>query len=97
MPFGYGHPRVDPSQAKIIYLAANSIRLWDIIGEGQVTSIAKLASECFKNHGRPLRIAVDEAAWRFNNLTDEQTAKIQEGKYTQEHIPLDTSHVTKGY
>lgn len=55
-------------------------RLWDILGGGEVTSVAKLAAECFERNGRPLRIVVDEAAWRFNNLIAEQTATIRVGE-----------------
>ncbi len=44
--------------------------LWGILGDGDVTSLANLATDFLERHGRPLRIAVDEAAWRFNNLRD---------------------------
>lgn len=32
-------------------------------------TIALLAEAHFREHGRPLKIAVDEADWRFNNVT----------------------------
>lgn len=51
--------------------------LWDVIGDGQVISIAKYASDHFEKHGRPLRIAIDEAGWRFNNLNDHQVKQIR--------------------
>ena len=52
--------------------------LWTILGEGEVCSIADYAATFFKEHNRPLRIAVDDACWRFTNLTPEQVHKIQE-------------------
>ncbi|KAK8179715.1 PIN domain-like protein, partial [Phyllosticta citribraziliensis] len=50
--------------------------LWDIVGEGDVTEIAQLASDHFRRTGRPLRIAVDEAGWRFHNLNEHQVKGI---------------------
>ncbi|KAI6801262.1 hypothetical protein KC360_g1520 [Hortaea werneckii] len=50
--------------------------LWDVIGEGEIVHIADYAAQHFRKHGRPLRIAVDEACWRFTNLTPEQVEKI---------------------
>ncbi|KAK8246597.1 hypothetical protein HDK90DRAFT_15316 [Phyllosticta capitalensis] len=50
--------------------------IWDIIGEGEVTEIAQLASNHFRRTGRPLRIAVDEAGWRFHNLNEHQVKEI---------------------
>ncbi|KNG46629.1 beta-lactamase-like protein [Stemphylium lycopersici] len=41
--------------------------------------IAQLAEEHHQCHGRPLRIAVDEADWRFNNLTVQQVHAIRDG------------------
>lgn len=55
--------------------------LWDQLGDGEVISIAKHASDHFKKTGRPLRIAIDEAGWRFNNLNAYQVAKFRESKY----------------
>ncbi|KAK6436198.1 hypothetical protein LTR95_007609 [Oleoguttula sp. CCFEE 5521] len=52
--------------------------LWEVIGDGEVTTIADFATKHFETEGRPLRIAVDEAGWRFNNLTDAQVAQIRE-------------------
>nr|OQO18136.1 hypothetical protein B0A51_15208 [Rachicladosporium sp. CCFEE 5018] len=52
--------------------------LWDVIGDGEVTTIADFATRHFEKEGRPLRIAVDEAGWRFNNLTDAQVVQIRE-------------------
>jgi holliday junction resolvase YEN1 len=51
--------------------------LWSIIGDGTVTSLAALSSQFLKTHGRPIRIAVDEVAWRFKNLNHYQVAAIQ--------------------
>jgi Holliday junction resolvase YEN1 len=41
-------------------------------------SVAQLAEEHYKTHGRPLRIAVDEADWRFHNLSITQVFQIRE-------------------
>ncbi|KAJ4355603.1 uncharacterized protein N0V89_003623 [Didymosphaeria variabile] len=57
------------------------IGLWDVIkNEDHSVPTAQLAEDHFKRHGRPLRIAVDEPDWRFNNLTSQQVNKIREGK-----------------
>lgn len=42
--------------------------------------VAQLAEEHYRRHNRPLRIAVDEADWRFNNVTQAQVYAIREGK-----------------
>ncbi|KAK6955136.1 hypothetical protein Daesc_002767 [Daldinia eschscholtzii] len=44
---------------------------------GQTRSIAEWSSEYFKIHGRPLRIAIDQANWWFKNVTKEKEAEIQ--------------------
>ncbi|KAF2772226.1 PIN domain-like protein, partial [Teratosphaeria nubilosa] len=49
-------------------------------GEGQVVHIADYAAQHFQQPKRPLRIAVDEACWRFCNVTHEQAEKIREGE-----------------
>lgn len=59
---------------------AHKDRLWDVLGKGEEYAIADYAAAHWKKHKRPLRIAVDEACWRFNNLTDEQVARIREGE-----------------
>jgi Holliday junction resolvase YEN1 len=51
--------------------------LWDVIGRGEVVSIAKYATDHFNQHGRPLRVAVDEPGWRFNNLTPQKVEEIR--------------------
>ncbi|THX96043.1 hypothetical protein D6D03_08951 [Aureobasidium pullulans] len=52
--------------------------LWDILGEGEVKSLAQLSTEHYKKHNRPLRVAIDEAGWRFHNLNDTQVAAIRQ-------------------
>jgi len=54
-----------------------SVRLWDIIGAGEVTPIADLAAEHFQRNGHPLRIAIDEAHWRFHTLSDAEIRAIR--------------------
>lgn len=51
--------------------------LWDVVGRGELVTLAKLATDHFKQHGRPLRVAVDEPGWRFNNLTPQQVEFIR--------------------
>nr|POE94430.1 flap endonuclease gen like 1 [Quercus suber] len=55
-------------------------RLWEALGDGEICSIADYAARFFETHQRPLRIAVDEACWRFTNLTDEQVQSIRNGE-----------------
>nr|POE85395.1 flap endonuclease gen like 1 [Quercus suber] len=54
--------------------------LWEALGDGEICSIADYAARFFETHKRPLRIAVDEACWRFTNLTDEQVQAIRDGE-----------------
>jgi Holliday junction resolvase YEN1 len=51
--------------------------LWEVIGRGDLVSLAQYATDHYKQHGRPLRVAVDEPGWRFNNLTPAQVAFIR--------------------
>ncbi|KAF2670896.1 PIN domain-like protein [Microthyrium microscopicum] len=51
--------------------------IWPYLGDGEVVPIVQLASEHFQRYGRPFRIAIDEAQWRFNNLNDGQVANIR--------------------
>ncbi|KAK2058170.1 PIN domain-like protein [Colletotrichum caudatum] len=55
------------------------IRLfWDAVSEaGRDVSLAQWAAKHLEEHGRPLRIAIDEAHWRFKNIGDAQEAKIK--------------------
>ncbi|KAI1474364.1 PIN domain-like protein [Daldinia eschscholtzii] len=43
----------------------------------QTRSISEWSSEYFKIHGRPLRIAIDQANWWFKNVTKEKEAEIK--------------------
>lgn len=51
--------------------------LWEVIGKGELVSLAEHATNHFKRYGRPLRVAVDEPGWRLNNLTPAEVAKIR--------------------
>lgn len=51
--------------------------LWDVIGKGELVTLAKYATDHFNQYGRPLRVAVDEPGWRFNNLTPQQVQFIR--------------------
>jgi Holliday junction resolvase YEN1 len=42
--------------------------------------IAQLAEEHHQQNGRPLRVAIDEADWRFNNLTQAQVYAIRDSR-----------------
>ncbi|KAF3042994.1 hypothetical protein E8E12_009886 [Didymella heteroderae] len=65
-------------------MPADLPRLWDVIRDHeQVIPIARLAEDHFKEHGRPLRIAVDEADWRFNNLTQARVYAIRDSSREQ--------------
>ncbi|KAH6875952.1 hypothetical protein BKA58DRAFT_132119 [Alternaria rosae] len=53
--------------------------LWDTIKKHEESvPVAQLAEQHHRRHGRSLRIAVDEADWRFNNLTMQQVYTIRE-------------------
>ncbi|KAH0121757.1 PIN domain-like protein, partial [Aureobasidium melanogenum] len=52
--------------------------LWDILGEGEMKSLAQLSTDHFQKHKRSLRVAIDEAGWRFHNLSDAQVHAIRE-------------------
>lgn len=57
---------------------------WDVIkDQDRSVPIAQLAEDHFKQHGHPFRIAVDEADWRFNNLTAQQVYAIRESECYQ--------------
>ncbi|KAL5120047.1 hypothetical protein ACEQ8H_002145 [Pleosporales sp. CAS-2024a] len=54
-------------------------QLFDVIKDHEeVVHIAQLAEDHHRQYGRPLRIAVDEADWRFNNLTQAQVYAIRD-------------------
>jgi hypothetical protein len=48
--------------------ANNLLRLWEKIGDGEDTDIAEYAAKHLRGTGRPLRIAVNEAYWRWYNF-----------------------------
>ncbi|KAG9528190.1 hypothetical protein KCU93_g4579, partial [Aureobasidium melanogenum] len=52
--------------------------LWDILGEAEIKSLAQLSTDHFQKHKRPLRVAIDEAGWRFHNLSDAQVHAIRQ-------------------
>lgn len=55
--------------------------LWEKLGEGEVVEIATYASKHFEQYKLPLRIAIDEAIWRFKFfLKDEKVAEIRRSK-----------------
>lgn len=54
--------------------------LWDVIGKGEIVTIAKLASDHYEKYDRPFRVAVDEAGWRFNNISPEQLEIIRQNE-----------------
>ncbi|PSK56973.1 Flap endonuclease GEN 1 [Elsinoe australis] len=49
--------------------------LWGFLGDGRVESLARLSSEHYRRSGRPFKIAIDEACWRFNNVNAVQVAQ----------------------
>ncbi|KAF2436066.1 hypothetical protein EJ08DRAFT_603010 [Tothia fuscella] len=52
--------------------------IWEVLGEGELKSLAELSAEYFQKNGRPLRIAVDEVNWRFKNINQHGIKAIQE-------------------
>lgn len=51
-----------------------------MLGKGEEYALADYAATHWEKHKQPLRIAVDEACWRFCNLSDEQVVRIREGE-----------------
>lgn len=57
-----------------------SFRAWPVIGDGEKIALAQLASDFHKDKGRPMRVAIDEAVWRFNNLGPYEIKDIVDSK-----------------
>jgi Holliday junction resolvase YEN1 len=56
-------------------------RLFEVIKDyNKSVLIAQLAEEPHRQNGRPLRVAIDEADWRFNNLTQAQVYAILDSR-----------------
>jgi Holliday junction resolvase YEN1 len=65
------------------------MRLFDVIRDHEETvPIAQLAEEHYERHGKPFRIAVDEADWRFINVTQAFVYTIRNGKYHDSSFAL---------
>jgi Holliday junction resolvase YEN1 len=47
----------------------------------EIVPITQLAEKHYERHGKPFRIAVDEADWRFNNVTQAFVYTIRNGGY----------------
>ena len=78
----HGTTRVGKRGWKVRGMMLTVRRLWDTIRNyEQSIPIAQFAEEHFKRHGRPLRIAIDEPDWRFNNVTRQQVYAIRESTY----------------
>ena len=57
------------------------LSLWHKLGPaGTVENIADYAAKHFKEHCRPLRIAVDEPGWRYKNVNQRRTKEIRAGE-----------------
>ncbi|KAF1810855.1 PIN domain-like protein [Eremomyces bilateralis CBS 781.70] len=52
--------------------------LWDVLGGGQIVSLAEYSANHFQKTGKPLRIAIDEPTFRFRNLTPAQVKTIKD-------------------
>jgi hypothetical protein len=62
----------------LLRISTDSHRLAPAIEEcEEILPIAQLAQEHFQRTGRSLKIAIDEADWRFNNVSPEQVAAIR--------------------
>ncbi|KAI5358125.1 putative XPG/Rad2 endonuclease, XPG-I domain, PIN-like domain superfamily [Septoria linicola] len=70
----------DCDEAIVTSSIVGIVGLWEVTGKGEVHRIEDYAAAHWERHKRPLRIAVDEACWRFNNITHEQVQRIQEGE-----------------
>ncbi|KAK1983232.1 PIN domain-like protein [Colletotrichum cereale] len=66
---------------------------WDVVDEaGTKRSLAQWAANHLEEHGRPLRIAIDEAHWRYKNISDAKEAQIKEkcpGAHPRERAILE--------
>ncbi|KAF1981277.1 PIN domain-like protein [Aulographum hederae CBS 113979] len=54
---------------------------WPVLDQqcvGEAISIPVWANSHYRKHGRSLRIAVDEANWRFNSISDAEVDKIRQ-------------------
>lgn len=71
---GYKLPIFDRQKTSLTIIDS----LWDILGEGEIKSLAQLSTDHFQKHKRPLRVAIDEAGWRFHNLSDAQVHAIRQ-------------------
>ena len=60
--------------------SGNQHRLWEYLGNGQVTTITDIAAEHYERTKRPLWIAVDEAHWRHRNVSAAQVYAIRQRK-----------------
>lgn len=54
-------------------------RFWDLIGAPDTRSIAEWSSVHYRATGRPLRIAVDEAYWRWDAISAGQEYIVKKG------------------
>jgi hypothetical protein len=88
--------RLTPS--KVNLLAYPLIRLFDVIrNHEEIVPIAQLAEDHHRRYGKPLRIAVDEADWRFNNLTQAQVYAIRDNKCWSYKGLCELTHASFGY
>ncbi|KAK1969498.1 PIN domain-like protein, partial [Colletotrichum sublineola] len=53
-------------------------QFWNVVNEvGRERSLAEWAAKHLEEYGRPLRIAIDEAHWRFKNISVAKEANIK--------------------
>lgn len=65
-------------------------RFWDVIKDtGIDTSLARWAADHIKEHRRPLRIAIDEAHWRYKAITVEAFEEIKRSSSPHCSIAFD--------
>ncbi|KAK1837847.1 phd finger domain-containing protein [Colletotrichum chrysophilum] len=72
------HPSQTPFSCYFYFQTMGINGFWEVIKDtGVDTSLARWAAEHIKEHRRPLRIAIDEAHWRYKAITVEAFEEIK--------------------
>ena len=50
---------------------------WPLVGDGETRNVAEWATLHYQAHGRPLRVAIDQASWWYNVMKDDEEARIK--------------------
>lgn len=68
-------------------------KAWSLIGEGETVALAQLAADFLEKKKRPMRIAIEEAGWRFNNLSKYEIKDIMESKIKHHGTVFGVTHL----